>query len=73
MSSIKLHRDLRVHQATAWFMLQRIREGLVPNMVATGFEAPLVGEETYVNGLEKNYTNGKRPILDSTPLARLQC
>ena len=30
VSSIKQHRDLGVRQATTWFMLQRIGEGLVP-------------------------------------------
>ena len=29
VSSMKLHRDLGVRQSTAWFMHQRIREGLV--------------------------------------------
>ena len=34
ISSMKLHRDLGITQTTAWYMLQRIREGLVPNIGA---------------------------------------
>ncbi len=41
VSSMKLHCDLGVRQATAWFMLQRIREGLVPAMPA--FTGPVAG------------------------------
>ena len=52
VSSMKLHRDLKVRQATAWHMMQRIREawdgGPGP------FRGPVEVDETFVGGLEKN-------------------
>ena len=52
-SSMKLHRDLGIRQATAWYMMQRIREAF-----AVGVDLPMPGpveaDETYVGGLEKN-------------------
>ena len=52
-SSMKLHRDLGIRQATAWHMMQRIREAF-----AVGVDLPMPGpveaDETYVGGLEKN-------------------
>ena len=52
VSSMKLHRDLKVRQATAWHMMQRIRDawdgGPGP------FRGPVEVDETFVGGLEKN-------------------
>ena len=61
ISSMKLHRDLGVTQTTAWFMLQRIREGLVPN--ADAFEGPVEVDEAYFGGLEKNKHEWKKANL----------
>lgn len=36
VSSMKLHRDLKVTQSTAWFMLHRIREAWMPKLAAAG-------------------------------------
>ncbi len=47
-SSLKLHRDLGVRQSTAWFMLQRIREGFAdngPGRPRSGPAAPQRGRE----------------------------
>ena len=52
VSSMKLHRDLGVSQKTAWFMLQRIREGLAPEN--TVFEGPAEMDEAYLGRREKN-------------------
>ena len=52
VSSMKLHRDLGVRQATAWFMLHRIREAFAD--VALVFDGPVEVDETYIGGLERN-------------------
>lgn len=49
VSSMKLHRDLGVRQSTAWFMLQRIREGLV-NSAGTAYDGPVEVDEAYFGG-----------------------
>ena len=68
ISSMKLHRDLGITQTTAWFMLQRIREGLIPNMGA--FEGPVEVDEAYFGGLEKNKHNSKKANLGRGPAGK---
>ena len=52
-SSMKLHRDLGIRQSSAWFMMQRIREGFLEgeNLPMPG---PVEADETYMGGREKN-------------------
>ena len=53
VSSMKLHRDIKVSQPTAWFMLHRIREAWAgPD--SGQLAGPVEVDETYVGGLEGN-------------------
>ena len=62
VSSMRLHRDLGVRQATAWHLMQRIREGFL-----AGEGKPLAGpvevDETYFGGRRKNMHRRKRKEL----------
>ena len=59
VSSMKLHRDIRVTQKTAWFMQQRIREAFAEVGPLT-FNGPVEVDETYVGGLRKNMSTARR-------------
>ena len=59
VSSVKLHRDIGISQTSAWHMLHRIREGLVPGM-KEAFAGPVEVDETYIGGLEKNKHEDKK-------------
>lgn len=54
VSSMKLARDLRVTQKTAWFLLHRIREAMSAgdHLLSSMLEA----DETYIGGLERTST-----------------
>ena len=54
VSSMKLHRDLRIAQSSAWFMKHRIREGLAAETRPRMFDGPVEADECYIGGLEKN-------------------
>ncbi len=62
VSSMKLHRDLKVTQKTAWFMLARLRaawdEAGLPPM-----EGPVEADELYMGGIRKNMSKKKRKDL----------
>ena len=68
VSSMKLHRDLKVTQSTAWFMLHRIREAWMPHLNAGSGGDPYVGpvevDESYFGGKRKNMSNAKRATLE---------
>ena len=52
-SSMKLHRELGIHQQTAWFLMHRIREGFLegaPEKLAGLVEV----DETYIGGKRSN-------------------
>ena len=61
VSSMKLHRDLRVSQKTAWFMLHRLRESW--ERPGEPFSGPVEVDETYMGGKRKNMSNAKRKTL----------
>lgn len=52
VSSMKLHRDLGISQASAWFMLHRIREAMDSGDPLFG--GPVEADETYFDGKEEN-------------------
>ena len=58
-SSMKLHRELGIHQQTAWFMMQRIREGFIEG---TGLKlpGPVEVDEAYIGGKRKNMKPERR-------------
>ncbi len=53
LSSLKMHRDLGVRQATAWHLAHRIREAWAKQQSAS-FEGPVEVDEAYMGGKEKN-------------------
>ena len=66
VSSMKLHRDLKISQKAAWFMLHRIREAWMPkggDGDGTAFEGPVEADETYMGGKRKNMSNAERREL----------
>ena len=62
VSSMKLHRDLKVTQKTAWFMLHRLREAWDDSGLGA-FDGPVEADETYMGGKRKNMPKSKRKKL----------
>lgn len=65
VSSMKLHRDLKVTQKTAWYMLHRLREAWDDSGVER-FVGPVEVDETYVGGKRRNMSNRRRRELEGT-------
>ena len=65
VSSMKLRRDIKVSQPTAWFMLHRIREAWACEAM-DGFSGPVEVDETYIGGLRRNMSNSRRKALYKT-------
>jgi len=64
VSSMKLHRDLKISQKSAWYMLHRIRE--VYETDNPLYNGPVEVDETYIGGKRKNMSNRKRKALRDT-------
>ena len=58
VSSMKLHRDLKISQPSAWFMLHRLRQAW-----AGKDDSPFEADESYWGGKRKNMSNAKRKEL----------
>ena len=65
VSSMKLHRDIKVSQPTAWFMLHRIREAWAQEP-SNRFDGPVEADETYMGGRRRNMSNERRKELRDT-------
>ena len=69
VSSMKIHRDLKVSQPTAWFMIHRIREA----WNAEGgkpFRGPVEVDETYIGGKERDKHNSKKLKAGRGPVGK---
>ncbi|MDE0534345.1 MAG: IS1595 family transposase [Albidovulum sp.] len=58
-ASMKIYRDIGLRQATAWFLMQRIREGFMDG-IGQPFPGPCEADETGIGGKVKNLSNRKR-------------
>ena len=65
VSSMKLHRDIKVSQPTAWFMLHRIREAW-GDEPSGDFAGPVEVDESYFGGRRRNMSNSRRKALADT-------
>ena len=65
VSSMKLRRDIRVSQPTAWFMLHRIRQAWADE-TSDLFSGPAEVDESYFGGRRRNMSNAKRKELTDT-------
>lgn len=58
-SSMKLHRELRIRQSTAWHLMQRIREGFLEGTIAK-MAGPVEVDEGYFGGKRENIRPERR-------------
>ena len=68
VSSMKLSRDLKITQKTAWFMLHRLREAWDASGIEP-FEGPVEVDESYFGGRRSNMPKAKRESLTGRGVA----
>ena len=63
VSSMKLHRDLKITQKSAWHLAHRLRTAASGRETAL-FQGPVEVDETYMGGQRKNMPKAKRAKLE---------
>ncbi|MCY4548436.1 MAG: IS1595 family transposase [Defluviicoccus sp.] len=64
-SSMKVYRELGIRQGTAWFLMQRIREGFAEGS-GKPFPGPVEVDETYFGGERRNMSKTKRKAMNKS-------
>ena len=68
ISSMKLHRDLKISQKSAWHMAHRLRRAFAES--SGSFTGPVEVDEVYMGGVRKNMSNAKRKALAEAGVGR---